>query len=133
MPNESLEIVQRAYAAFGRGDVAALLALMDEGIVWENPGDSDLAYFGTHYGPVAVAKNVFGFLGENLQFDVFEPREFFVNASKVVVLLHIEAIVRRTGERVVQKAVHVFSLGGGKITAFHDFQDSYRLARALKA
>jgi ketosteroid isomerase-like protein len=91
------------------------------------------AYFGTHRGHVAVATNIFGFLSENLQFDVFEPREFSAGADKVFVLLHIEAQVKRTGERVVQEAVHVFSFQGGKVVRFQDFQNSYALAKALTA
>jgi uncharacterized protein len=128
---DNLEIVRRAYAAFGGGDMPALLALFDPEIVWVNPGPESLSYFGTHRGPAAIAKNVFGFLAENLQFEVFEPREFFANETKVVVLLHMEAVVRRTGQRVVQEVAHVFSIRGGRVVAFHDFQDSWALARAL--
>jgi ketosteroid isomerase-like protein len=127
----NLETAQQAYAAFGKGDLAGILATLDPDIVWENPGPTTLAYFGAHRGHAAVAKDVFGFLAENLQFDVFEPREFLQSADKVVVLLHMEARVARTGERLVQEVVHVFSFQGGKVVRFQDFQDSYKLAQAL--
>ena len=127
----NLETVQQAYAAFGTGDLPGILATLDPNIVWENPGPNSPAYFGTHRGHVAVATNIFGFLSENLQFDVFEPREFSASGDKVFVLLHIEAQVKRTGERVVQEAVHVFSFQGGKVVRFQDFQNSYALAKAL--
>lgn len=129
----NLEIVQQAYAAFGRGDAAALLATMDPNIVWENPGPESPVYFGTHRGHAAVAKNVLGFLAENLVFDVFEPREFLSGADKVVVLLHADARVKRTNERIVQSIVHIFHIAGGKVVRFQDFQNSYALAKALGA
>jgi ketosteroid isomerase-like protein len=129
----NLETVQQAYAAFGKGDLPGILAALDPNIVWDNPGPNSPAYFGSHRGHVAVATNVFGFLAENLQFDVFEPREFLVGGDKVVVLLHIEGQIKRTGERLVQEAVHVFSFQAGKVVRFQDFQNSYALAKALSA
>lgn len=129
----NLEIVQQAYAAFGKGDLASLLATMDPDIVWENPGPASPSYFGTNRGHAAVAANVFGFLAENLQFDVFEPREFLLGADKVVVLLRLEARVKRTGEQVKHDAVHVFQFANGKVARFQDFQNSYALANALGA
>jgi uncharacterized protein len=127
----NLEIVQAAYAAFGRGDVAGLVQLMAADVEWHNPGPSGIAYFGVHRGPQAVAKNVFGFLAENFQFEVFEPLEFLSGRDKVVVLLRSEAVVPRTGQRLAQELVHVFWLADGKIVRFHDFQNSYALAQAL--
>src|SRR5262245_25119957 len=121
----NLETVQQAYAAFGKGDLAGILATMDPDIVWENPGPESPSYFGTHRGHATVASNVFGFLAENLQFDVFEPREFLLGADKVVVLLRLEARVKRTGEAVKHDAVHVFHFANGKVVRFQDFQNSY--------
>jgi ketosteroid isomerase-like protein len=129
----NLETVQKAYAAFGSGDVATLLSVFDPAIVWVNPGPAGLPYFGTHQGSDAVMRNVFGFLGENFQFEVFDPHTFFTSATQVVALLHMEAIVRRSGERLVQDTVHVFDFKAGKIARFQDFQNSYAMARALGA
>jgi len=128
-----LEIVQQTYGAFGRGDLPGILAAMASDIVWENPGPNSPAYFGTNVGHTAVAKNVFGFLAENFDFEVFQPRELLTGADKVVALLHVELRVKRTGERLVQDMVHVFSFQGGKIVRFQDFQNSYALAKALGA
>lgn len=127
----NLETVQQAYAAFRKGDLAGILATLDPDIVWENPGPPSPSYFGTHHGHAAVASNIFGFLAENLQFDVFEPREFLLGADKVVVLLRLEARATRTGEAVKQDAIHVFHFANGKVARFQDFQNSYAVAQAL--
>ena len=38
---ENTRLVQSAYEAFGRGDMAALAELMVDDIEWVNPGDPD--------------------------------------------------------------------------------------------
>ena len=128
---QNLEVVQAMYSAFARGDVPALVAAMDPQIEWQNPGSSQFPYFGTHLGPEAVTRNIFGFLAENLRFEKFEPKEFFSSADKVVVLLECEAVAVRTGKRVAQSVVHVFTLRAGKVLRFQDFQNSFALAQAL--
>jgi uncharacterized protein len=129
---QNLELVQQLYQAFGRGDLPALLAALDPDVEWINPGPSAPAYFGTHRGPAAVARNIFGFLAENLRFDVFEPREFIASGDKVVVLLHTDAVAVRSGVHVVSDIVHVFTCRAGKVVRFQDFQNSYALAEALR-
>lgn len=129
----NLETVQQAYAAFGKGDVAGILATLDPNIVWENPGPSSIAYFGAHRGHAAVAANIFGFLHENLQFSVFQPVEFFESGDRVAVLLDCQATVPRTGVQVTQSVMHVFTFAGGKVVRFQDFQNSWALAKALGA
>jgi ketosteroid isomerase-like protein len=129
---QNLEIVHQLYQAFGQGDMPTLLGALDPNIEWINPGPAAPAYFGTHQGPTAVARNIFGFLAENLRFDVFEPREFFTSNDKVVVLLHMEAVAVRSGTRVINDVVHVFTFSAGKVVRFHDFQNSYALAEALR-
>jgi ketosteroid isomerase-like protein len=129
----NIETVLQAYQAFAKGDLPGILKLLDPNIVWVNPGPNTSPYFGSHRGHAAVAMNIFGFLAENFEFELFDPHEFFTNADKVVALLNTEARVKRTGERIVQQAVHVFTFQGGKVVRFQDFQNSYALAKALTA
>lgn len=129
---QNLEIVQAMYQAFGRGDLPALVAFMDPDIEWQNPGPSELGYFGTHRGPAAVSRNIFGFIAERLRFEQFEPREFFSSGDKVVVLLECAAVAAPSGKRVAQNVVHVFTLRDQKVVRFQDFQNSYALSEALR-
>jgi ketosteroid isomerase-like protein len=72
----NLETVQQAYAAFGKRDVAGLLATVDPDVVWENPGPTSPNSFGTHHGHAAVAHDavhVFRFANaEVVRFQVFQ-------------------------------------------------------------
>lgn len=129
----NLETVQQAYAAFAKGDVAGILATLDANAVWDNPGPSSIAYFGSHRGHAAIASNIFGFLHENLQFSVFQPLKFFESGDTVAVLLDCEATVTRTGTQLKQAVVHLFTFAGGKVVRFQDFQNSWAIAKALGA
>lgn len=133
MSTESnVRVVQSLYAAFGRGDVPAVMESLDPNITWTNPGPAEFRYFGTHHGKEAVLGNVFMFLAENMEIHVFEPREFFANGDRVVVLLHMELTVRRSGRRVTQEVAHTFKMKDGRPVEFHDFQNSYAIAEALR-
>ena len=129
----NVRVAQQLYAAFGRGDVPAVLEGLDPNITWVNPGPSDLAYFGTHRGRDQVARNVFGFIGENMSIEVLDIKDMLANGDTVVVLLHMETTMPKTGRRVVQEVAHVWTFSAGRPAHFHDFQDNAALAAALRA
>ena len=70
---ENVQIVKEAYAAFGRGDIQGLLALLAEDIEWITPGEG-LPFAGTHHGRAGLA-DFFRRISEMLEFSFFEPRE----------------------------------------------------------
>ena len=51
---ENLQVVKEGYAAFGRGDIPGLLALMAEDMEWHHPGPG-LPLAGTYRGHDGVA------------------------------------------------------------------------------
>lgn len=55
------DIVRGLYEAFGRGDVPAVLGVLDENIEWTEA--EGFPYGGTFHGPQAVLENVFMKLG----------------------------------------------------------------------
>jgi ketosteroid isomerase-like protein len=72
------------------------------------------------------------FLAENMEIHVFEPREFLASGDRVVVLLHMEVTMRRTGRRLTQEVAHAFKMKDGRPMEFHDFQNNYAIAEALR-
>jgi ketosteroid isomerase-like protein len=53
--NENIQIAQKTYADFGRGDIAAVLNAVDENVEWVTP-DIGQAPGGTYRGRAEVAK-----------------------------------------------------------------------------
>ena len=74
-PTTNVDVVQQAYAALGRGDIPALQSFLIDDVEWSLPGPSVIPWAGTRHGREGVAE-FFSLLGETLEFEQFEPREF---------------------------------------------------------
>jgi uncharacterized protein len=69
-------------------------------------------------------------LGESVEFEQFEPQEYIAQGDKVVVLGHERQRVKATGEVVEDDWAMVFTLRGGKITKFRNYEDTAAVAAA---
>ena len=121
---ENAKIVQDAYAAFGRGDVPAVLATCSSDVQWVVPGDPELMPpAGTHHGVSGVA-TFFSTLAESQEAETFEPREFVEQGDKVIALGNYRWRVKATGKTFTSDFAHVFTLRDGKVVAFREFADT---------
>lgn len=129
---QNTKVVQDAYAAFGRGDIAALLGQFSDDIIWRpvTGGGTHVPFAGERRGKAGVAE-FFKRVAESEDFEVFEPREFVAQGDKVVTLGHYRAKVRKTGRTVDSDFVMVFTLRDGKVTHFQEFLDSAALNAAF--
>ena len=128
--DENTRLVQSAYEAFGRGDMAALAEVIADDVEWVNPGDpADDPNAGTFKGKDAVL-GWFGGLASTLDFTTFEPREFVAQNDKVVSLVYAEATARDTGRALVNHEAHVWTFRDGKVARFQNYQDTAAVAAA---
>ena len=133
MSQQNIDIVRKGYDAFGRGDIAGLLALLDADVEWTTPGASDLPTAGTRRGQAQVGE-FFKTINEIIEFDSFEPNTFLADGDRVVVLGTDHFRVKGgSGKSLKESWAHVFTIGNGKITAFQEFIDTSALAAELKA
>src|SRR5687767_2865263 len=111
---QNLEVVRRGYEAFGRGDLDALLSLLDENVEWRSPGPPELATAGERRGRQQVAQF---FDAVNQLFEVirFEPRTFMADGDRVLVVGEESALFRATGRVLETPWVHAFTVRNGKI------------------
>lgn len=128
----NLETIQSAYAAFGRGDMPALLALIDANVEWVNPGPREVPWAGSFRGHDGVV-TFFSAIGASLEFEAFEPQAFFANGDRVVVLGSEKARVKSTGKTFDNPWAHAFTLASGKVIKFHEYSDSAAIAAACRA
>ena len=126
------EVVQGTYEAVGRGDIPALLDLLTDDVQWTFQGPSTIPFAGTRRGREGVAE-FFSLVGENLEFQEFEPREFVAQGDTVVVLGFERSLVRPTGRTFEQEWAHVYRLRDGKVAEFLALEDTAAHAVALKA
>ncbi len=132
MSNDGTDLVRGLYAAFGRGEIDAILAAVTPGVSWESVGRSeDYPAFGPRHGVEAV-RDFFRFVAENQEFTDFSPREFHAADDKVFVLGHYEAIVKKTGRKVATDWVHVVTLQDGKVSRWREHTDTAQFAEAWR-
>ncbi len=121
---ENTRRVQEAYAAFGRGDIPAVLGMLTEDVEWVTPGPPEvLPGAGQRRGRPEVA-GFFSALHDAQEFEHFEPQEFIAQADKVVALVQSRARIRASGRLLESEFAHVFTLRGGKIARFRAFADT---------
>jgi ketosteroid isomerase-like protein len=122
---ENTRVVQDAYAAFGRGDMAALLGNMTDDVQWQPVIGTakHVPFSGARQGKVSVGE-FFRLVAESEDFQQFEPREFVAQGDTVVAIGHYRAIAKATGKRFESDFVMVFTLQGGKVATFREFSDS---------
>lgn len=121
---ENAKIVQDAYAAFGRGDVPAVLANCSADVEWLVPGDPELMpAAGKYDGPSGVA-TFFSTLADTQEAESFEPRQFIAQGDTVIALGDYRWRVRKTGKTFASNFAHVFTVRDGKVVAFREFADT---------
>jgi ketosteroid isomerase-like protein len=121
---QNTKIVQDAYAAFGRGDIQALLASIADDVVWIGVygTGSHVPTSGERRGKAAVAE-FFKQVAANVSFSQFEPKEFIATGDRVVALGHYTATtpIKKGFE---SDFAMVFTLRNGKVTHFQEFCNS---------
>ncbi len=117
--------------AAGRGDLKSILDRLDPSIDWIcSTAASTIPWGGRHSG-VEGAAYFFKALADNLDFEVFEPRQFFAAGDIVTVLGCTLARVKSTGKEFDSEWAHVFTIKGGKIERYQEFYDTAAIVDAI--
>jgi ketosteroid isomerase-like protein len=118
------KVIQEAYAAFGRGDVAAILERIDDNVVWNGVygTNASVPMSGERRGKAAVGE-FFKQVAQHVKFSTFEPKEFVASGDKVVTLGHYTGSTP-TGGSFDSDFAMVFTVRNGKVVGFQEFSDS---------
>jgi len=127
--NENIQIAQKGYADFGRGDIAAILDAMDENVVWVTP-DIGHTPGGTYRGRAGVAQ-FFQQVIDAWEFQAFEPREYIASDDQVAVQGSYAFTSRSTGRSGSCEWAMVWKIRDGKVVHFQEYTDTAVLRDAL--
>ena len=121
---QNTKTVQDMFAAFGRGDVKALVGSVADNVVWLGVywTGPNVPTSGERRGKPSV-EEFFKQVGANMNFSSFEPKEFIATGNKVVVLGHYTATTPAKKGFDSDFAM-VFTLENGKVTHFQEFCNS---------
>ena len=129
----NIALVKSLYAAFGKGDVATIVAACAPDVDWITVGSAgDFPTFGPRKGPVGV-QEFFNLVGSNLEFSEFTPKDFYPVGDKVFVLGRYAMKVKKTGKPMQSDWLHVFTIADGKVKAFSEFLDTARAVEAFRS
>lgn len=132
MTSKNIETVQSLYAAFGRRDIPAVLALLREDVEWRHAaGDPGVPWFTPRRGRAEVAKFFAGFAA--LDHRRFEPASFLEGPNQVAVVIRAEIAVRATGKVINDSVMHLFTFDPeGRVASLHYYVDTRQHVAAAK-
>lgn len=125
---KNVEIVQGIYAAFGRGDVPAILAVQRADATWVIAGQTP--YSGSYRGAAEILQFFQNLVGA-AEMLAFEPQQFLDAGATVIVLGRENMIAKTTGKQVENRWAHVWTMVDGKVSSFEEFLDSGAIERAF--
>lgn len=124
-----IAVVTQGYDAFCRGDIPAVLALMDPQVRWTEAAGS--AYPGTFVGHDQLVQDLFVRLGEDWTTFRSVPDEYADLGGRVLALGWYEGTHRVTGRSMRGRFAHVFTVQDGRITAFEAINDTAAVLAAM--
>jgi ketosteroid isomerase-like protein len=129
----NLTTVQEIYAAFGKGDVPAILDHLADSVEWEyGAGTAEIPWLKKRHGRAGAAE-FFASLSA-LEIHTFIPKRFLEGPDLVVVLLELEASVKSTGKRIVEEdEVHIWYFDDkNRVTRFRHRVDTQQHLAAYR-
>jgi uncharacterized protein len=126
----NIQIVQKIYEAFGKGDIPFILSTLHPTVDWEHDTTvQGIPWIVPRHGAEEVGLFFASLAG--LDFLHFEPLSFFESGNEVMTTLRIEAIVKATGKKVRDMEAHLFTFDGeGRVVRFRHFVDTDQHRRA---
>lgn len=125
----NLETVQQIYAAFGRGDIPAILDTLADDVAWEAWADNFGARAGVPWlvprsGKAGVAE-FFGLLGSTLIVKHFRVLSLMDGGDHVAAEFEIACDVPSTGRHYRDEEIHLWTFdAAGKVIRLRHYTDT---------
>ena len=127
----NLDKIKAVYAAFAKGDIPSVLAVLSPDIEWTEA--EGFPYGGTYVGPKAVLEGVFMRLGSEWNGFAAVPDEFVDGGDTIVALGKYSGTYKATNKSLHADFAHVWKLREGKAVRFIQYVDTLLAQRAVTA
>ena len=124
---KNIQTVKDFFAAIGRGDREALLALVAEDIEWIIPGE-DWPLAGTRHGHAGLA-DLLETASKSMETST-EPREFVAQGDRVLVVGVATGKIKATNKSFEDDWIFAITVRDGRLTNIREYVDTQALARA---
>jgi ketosteroid isomerase-like protein len=125
--DKNVQTVKDFFAAIGRSDRKALLALAAEDIEWIIPGE-DWPLAGTRHGQSGLT-DLLETATKSIETSV-EPREFIAQGDRVLVVGFARGMIKATNKTFEDNWIFAITVRDGKLTSIREYIDTQALARA---
>lgn len=130
--DDNIKVIRTAYEAFARGDIPAVVDLLDDDCDWAVEASAPVApYYGVRHGPSEVL-GFFQALGATFEVERFEPTAMAGDGDDVLAVVAYSIKSSATGKSGSMNIHHHFKLVNGKITYFRGSEDT-ELVKGLLA
>jgi ketosteroid isomerase-like protein len=133
--SRNLETVQQIYAAFGRGDIPAILDALSDNVAWEAWADNSAATAGVpwlapRHGKTGAAE-FFGLIGSTLIVKDFRVLSLMDGGDHIAAEFVIECDVPSTGGHYRDEEMHLWTFdAAGKVSRLRHYADTAKHIRA---
>lgn len=131
MSQTNRQLMEGLYAAFARGDAAAVFAAFDPQITWNEAENFAYADGNPYVGPQRVGEGIFGRLAAEWDGFAVAPQRFVAEGDTVVTTGRYRGMYKASVTTVDAQFVHVWTIRDGKVTAFQQYTDTLQFARAM--
>jgi ketosteroid isomerase-like protein len=126
---KNIQTVKDFFAAIGRGDKEALLALVAEDIEWIIPG-KDWPLAGTRHGHAGLM-DLLETASKSVETST-EPREFVAQGDRVLVVGFARGRIKATNKVFEDDWIFAITVRNGRLTKIREYVDTQALARAAQ-
>lgn len=132
--SDPINKIKDIYDAFGRGDIATILASLTDDVSWEFEAPAELSWSGIRRTPQEAAGFFAGIAAEHadpkLEMTEFFSTRLFSNEDAVAAFGRYQATVKATGIRVDTPVAHYFKFRDGKIARYVNVVNSAAFVEA---
>ncbi len=125
--------VQDIYAAFGRGDLAAVLSAFDAQVAWSEAEGNPYQPSGKAWvGPEVILEQLFARLGAEWEAFTVHPRQYHDAGDTIIVEGRYAGRFKRTGRLLDAQLCHLWTFRAGKLTHFQQYVDTAQLQTVMR-
>ena len=131
MSQENVNVIRSMYEAFAKGDVPAILAVLDPHVQWCEAENFIYADGNPYIGPDAVLRGVFMRIGDQWDGFAVSPKELLDAGDTCIAQGHYSGTYKKNGEKVRAQFAHFFTVREGKVTKFQQYTDTAQFKHAV--
>jgi len=125
------ELVQSAFENFQKGNVAGIMEMMSDDIVWDMNGPVAILPFAGPRKGKAEVMDFFAQIAATSDFQKFEPQAYVAEGDNVAAFGVAVATNKQTGKQATSRWAMSWTFSDGKATKYHNYSDTYELVQSF--